>query len=1258
MQAVFVAASARAPRVGTFIAAVGFISWLVVLCVFSPGALASFPAPSDFEFRSENELGGAWKCSGGETTQIAGPGESPYWNLDPANVVQSCYETTCRNLSPTFFTGTGAFQEAGTAQAHDRRYRVQCFYSGGQFAPVFNPTRDKIYERTHALACPPDSTGSTTCTCDPKTLQMGQVCHGGKGNGPSCPSCGNPINPGTANKFESQVVYRGLNGFELRLSYNTKDYGTVGFGPRWRNSFDRRVVLDGTTSAVVLRGDGRALPFTLSGSTWNADAETAERLVELKSGSTRTGWQFTSLNADETETFDAAGKLLTIQSRAGLTQSVQYSDGTGGPNGGFVLDSNGNPTTTPLPAGLLIRASDAFGRTLSFGYDSASRVIRLTDPAGNTYQFSYDASGNVTSITFPGGAVRTFVYNEPANTGGASLVNALTGVIDENSHRFATFKYDAQERAISTEHAAGVERNTVVYNADGTTTVTDAFGSARTYSFQVVYAATKNTAITGALCPTCGPASQTLDANGNIATRTDWNGNRTNYAYDLTRNLETSRTEGLTAGGATTPQSRTITTEWHASFRLPTRIAEPLRITTNVYDADGSSCGARGALCSRSIQATTDADGTQGFSATTVGTARTWTYTYNGNGSVLTINGPRTDVSDITTYAYYANDDADQGKRGNVATITNAVNHITSITAYNEHGQPLTIIDPNGVSTTLTYDGRQRLRTRTVGTEQTTYDYDDANQLTKVTLPDGSYLSYTYDDAHRLTQISDNAGNRINYTLDDMGNRTLEQVFDPASQLAQTRSRVYSNLNRLFQELGAQSQTTEYGYDNQGNVTSVKDPLNHTTTNEYDALNRLKKVTDAVTPVPGVTQYEYNGLDALTKVTDPRTLATLYTVDGLGNLTALTSPDTGGTSSIYDPAGNLTSQTDAKSQTTTYGYDPINRVSLITFQDGSKQTYAYDQGVNGKGRLSSITETDPGNNVTSVIAYGYDDHGRVTTETRTLAGVQYVTGYHYDSSGRLDQLTYPSGRTVNYGFDTLGRVSAMTTTKPGESAQSVVSNVAYHPFGGAKSWTLGNGRQYTRGIDQDGRIASYTLGAKTFAIGYDDASRIGFISDAGDPTNTNTYGYDDVDRLTSAALPGGIGYGYSYDLVGNRATRASGANTDTYAYSSTSNRISSMTPLSGPVRNFTFDLNGSTTADGNNTYGYDTRGRMASATSSIGVTTYQVNALGQRIRKTNSQTDRIFHYDLRGHLIAETDPGGGLKRELIYLGDIPVGVVQ
>ena len=123
-------------------------------------------------------------------------------------------------------------------------------------------------------------------------------------------------------------------------------------------------------------------------------------------------------------------------------------------------------------------------------------------------------------------------------------------------------------------------------------------------------------------------------------------------------------------------------------------------------------------------------------------------------------------------------------------------------------------------------------------------------------------------------------------------------------------------------------------------------------------------------------------------------------------------------------------------------------------------------------------------------------------------------------------------------------------------------------------------------------------------------------------------------------------------------SRSAGSSTDIYAYSPGSNRIASITPTSGAIRNFVFDANGSTIADGNNSYAYDARGRMVQAVSSLGTTSYQLNALGQRIRKTNSLDDRVFHYDTRGRLIAESSPGGVTKRELIYLGGIPVGVVQ
>ncbi len=1081
---------------------------------------------------------------------------------------------------------------------------------------------------------------------------------------PPCPICdvGNPVDVGNGNKHELQPAYRGLNGFELSLTFNNSDTRYPSrFGQRWRDSFDRLIAVSGS-NVSAFRQDGNAFRFVPAGAGWLPDADTADRLTELKdSQGTRTGWKLTVASGDETETYDASGKLLSIRSRTGLTQTLSYSDGTsGGANGGFLLDANGQPTVAIVPAGQLIRAVDNFGRTLAFVYDTSLHVVSVVDPAGATYRFSYLVARNLVSIAFPDATVRSFVYNEPANTSGANLPNALTGITDENGARFATFQYDAQERAVSTEHAGGAQRYTLSYGA-GSTTVTDPLGTAHAYGFQLVQDVLRNTGISGPVCPSCGPASQTVDANGNVTSRTDWNGNVTNSAYDPTRNLETSRTEAFG-----TAQTRTITTQWHPAFRLPAKVAEPLRIASYVYNGDGgASCGFQadgvmlvpGVLCSKTVQPTSDASGAAGFGATASGTLRTWSYTYNANGSMLTMDGPRTDVVDVTTTTYYANNDADPGKRGNVATITNARGHVTSITAYNAHGQPLTIVDPNGLTTMLTYDPRQRLTSRNVGGETTTYAYDGVGQLTKVTLPDASFLSYTYDAAHRLTGMSDNLGNRIAYTLDAMGNRTKEEVFDPANALAQTRSRVFNSLNRLAQELGAQNQTTQYAYDNQGNVTSIIDPVNHATANQYDALNRLVKVTD---PNLGQTQYAYNGIDQLVSITDPRNLATTYNYDGLANLNSQQSPDTGNTQNIFDAAGNLFTQTDAKGQMTTYAYDALNRVTSITFAGGAKQSYAYDLGANGIGRVSSITETNPQSQVTSLLAYAYDQKGRTTSETRTIAGVAYALAYSYDSAGRMSGMTYPSGRTIAYGFDTLGRVSQVGTTAPasaGGATQIVASSIAYQPFGGVKSYTLGNGQTYTRGYDLDGRIASYSLGSQFFALGYDAASRISFISQTGNPANANTYSYDNLDRLIGASLPN-LPFAYNYDAVGNRTSKTVGSATDSYAYGTTSNRLASITAQAGATRSFAFDADGSTTNDGINQYAYDTRGRMVQSTGALGVTAYQVNALGQRIRKTNSTDDRVFLYDTRGRLIAETDPGGGLRREYLYLNDIPIAVFQ
>jgi YD repeat-containing protein len=251
-------------------------------------------------------------------------------------------------------------------------------------------------------------------------------------------------------------------------------------------------------------------------------------------------------------------------------------------------------------------------------------------------------------------------------------------------------------------------------------------------------------------------------------------------------------------------------------------------------------------------------------------------------------------------------------------------------------------------------------------------------------------------------------------------------------------------------------------------------------------------------------------------------------------------------------------------------------------------------------------------------------------------------------------ITYPSGRQVSYTLDALGRIQSVATTKD-SATQTVVSSVAYRPFGPSTGFTFGNGQTYNRGFDQDGRIASYTLATQSIAVGYDAASRITSLTDTGIPANTNTYGYDTLDRLTGFTGPS-TNQAYTFDATGNRLTKTVGAATDTYTYSGTSNQLSTIAGSTN--RTYAYDPNGSTTGDTANTYAYDARGRMVQATGVGGTSTYQVNSVGQRIRKTNTQGDTIYHYDSQGRLISETSASGTPQREYIYLGDTPVAVIQ
>ena len=277
---------------------------------------------------------------------------------------------------------------------------------------------------------------------------------------------------------------------------------------------------------------------------------------------------------------------------------------------------------------------------------------------------------------------------------------------------------------------------------------------------------------------------------------------------------------------------------------------------------------------------------------------RTTAKTYNTQGWVATVDGPRTDVNDVTSFTYDA--------QGRVATVTDPLGHVTSYDTYDMYGNPGRSTDPNGIVSVMTYtpEGWPLTVTRdSTGTPATTtLTYDAIGNVTQSKDADGVTTNYTYDDAGRVTDITDAVGNRIHYTLDATGNRLKEETFDSSNTLKRTVSRTYNTLSQLLTVVDALNRTIlsyNYpdGYSTSGQPVHSSDAAGIQRKLGYDALHRLVSTignyngTDAATKdTQSVSSYDAS--DHLEGVGDSDGLNTVYSYNGLDDLKSVQSPNT------------------------------------------------------------------------------------------------------------------------------------------------------------------------------------------------------------------------------------------------------------------------------------------------------------------------------------------------------------------------------
>lgn len=709
--------------------------------------------------------------------------------------------------------------------------------------------------------------GFWDCSIDPvANVGSGDMTDGGLG-GPSCgcdnsgnpagsPNVGDPINASTGNKYAQEDDFLDTAGLTLRRFYNSFTQPTTNIGVGWTHSFNRSLRVAALTSHPLIqafRPDGKTFVFSKANGAWTPSIKTPDQLTETDNAS-GAATSYTLFVAAQRlyETYDTNGVLQSIKDQTGQGDTLTYSTAT-------------TPTTIAPKAGLLITVTNPQGRQLNFIYNSSSQVTQVTRPDGRALTYTYDSNGNLSTVQYPDGKTRQYVYNESSLTGGTNLPNAMTGVVDETSNRYANTSYNSNGLATSTGFAGNVGTTQITYNSDSSATVQYPLGLSTTLQFNSANGA----AAVGSLSQSCGPQcnqawkTRTYDTNGYPASYTDFNGNQVQTTYD-TNDLLAQEIDA-----PSTANQRTVAMTWNSALRVP--------LTRTVTNAGGTVVASTqwvyngsGKVLARCEIDPTNNSAASGYSCANTGTVpagvRRWTYTYCTAvdtmqcpliGLVLTVTGPRTDSTQTGTYSYYlSNSAANCGtpgaacyQAGDLHTVTDAAGHVTTMASYDGAGRITRITDTNGINTDFTYTPRGWLASRNVGGATTSFTYTAYGAVQTVTDPDGVTMTYGYDAAHRLVKITHSSGDYVQYTLDAAGDKTAEQAYDANGNAHKSLSRTFNTLGQLTKVMDGLNRTifdasTSNSYDANGNLVQSADGLGIQRQLGYDALNRLTQTLD------------------------------------------------------------------------------------------------------------------------------------------------------------------------------------------------------------------------------------------------------------------------------------------------------------------------------------------------------------------------------------------------------------------------------
>jgi len=639
-----------------------------------------------------------------------------------------------------------------------------------------------------------------------------------------------------------------------------------------------------------------------------------------------------------TRTYDDAGNELTVTDAKGRVSSYAYDDANR-----VVSETRPDPDGAgPLPAPLTsytyddvgnkLSQTDPLGRTTRFAYDGANRLVSTTapDPDGvgpqeaPTTTHTYDANGNLASVVEPRGnlqganlddfrtlygydaAGRQLTTTDPlghVTTNAYDLVGNHVSVRDANNHVTA-YGYDAAGHIVSVTAPDG---GVTTYNYDDAgnrIARRDDANRVTSYSYddagRLVVETTPDPDGPGPKSPAV--TSHTYDANGNLLTTVDANGNATPVPGDGKTTLAYDRANRLISIDYSDSTPDVAFAYDAVGNRL--QMTDGAGIETRTYDG-----------LDRLISVTR---GSNGFS-----------FAYDGVGNVARRTYPG---GTMTDYDYDGLD-----RLSIVRTDGQATGYGYDVAS---NLVQTTLPSGNGHVEARTYDRAGRLaevtsRKGTTTLASFTATLDPIGNPTQIVrtgeLPETQ--SYVYDASDRIVSVCFRAGTCpgaadpfIRWTYDKVGNRLTEQ------RPSGTTSYSYDAADQMLQA-GSVSHT----YDRNGNELSAG-----SRTFTYDLANRMRTTRLGST----TTTYSYDGDGIRTKAStgskSSQTTNFLWDVNHAVPQIALEESGSGSLLRSYVYGARRVSMTSG-STTSYYHYDPVGSVANLTSSSGARRwTYAYE----------------------------------------------------------------------------------------------------------------------------------------------------------------------------------------------------------------------------------------------------------------------------------------------------------------------------